>query len=286
MERELLIARMIREVSEQGKKNIAQAEELTKTLTDIYLGNNYQDITIVACGSSYNGANCGRTFMEKILKRKVRVLSPENFEFYDNLIEDDELVCVVSFSGASTNSISALQKIKDSGRQAIGITGYLESDFRYIADVTIEYGLNGEEEPYETKGVTLLALYFMLFALEAGLRRKTITKEEYDSYHQEMIRCMDAHDDVMNRTTEFVQKHRIPLIGMPDMPCHWKPSSSSVNCSRSVLTPMNWRNSFTVLPSSCSRDRSSSSWIPVKRPVKGPLRSITPARSLPHLPSF
>ena len=214
MERELLIARMIREVSEQGKKNIAQAEELTKTLTDIYLGNDYQDITIVACGSSYNGANCGRTFMEKILKRKVRVLSPENFEFYDNLIEDDELVCVVSFSGASTNSISALQKIKDSGRQAIGITGYLESDFRYIADVTIEYGLNGEEEPYETKGVTLLALYFMLFALEAGLRRKTITKEEYDSYHQEMIRCMDAHDDVMNRTTAFVQKHRIPLIGM------------------------------------------------------------------------
>ena len=102
MERELLIARMIREVSEQGKKNIAQAEKLTKTLTDIYLGNNYQDITIVACGSSYNGANCGRTFMEKILKRKVRVLSPENFEFYDNLIEDDELVCVVSFSGAST----------------------------------------------------------------------------------------------------------------------------------------------------------------------------------------
>ena len=214
MERELLIARMIREVSEQGKKNIAHAAELTKTLTDIYLNNNYRDITIVACGSSYNGSNCGRTFMEKILKHKVRVLSPENFEFYDNLIEDDELVCVVSFSGASTNSISALEKIKAQGKQAIGITGYPESDFKYIADVTIEYGLNGEEEPYETKGVTLLALYFMLFALEAGLKRGTITKEEYDQYHQEMLLCMDGHDDVMNRTSDFVKKHRIPLIGM------------------------------------------------------------------------
>ena len=214
MERELLIARMIREVSEQGKKNIANSLMLTSSLTDEYINNDYQDITIVACGSSYNGSNCGRTFMEKILKRKVRVLSPENFEFYDNLIPDDELLCVVSFSGASTNSISALQKIKEMGRKAIGITGYPESDFKYIADLCIEYGLNGENEPYETKGVTLLALYFMLFALEAGLRRQTITREEYDNYKKEMLICMDRHDDVMNRTSDFVQKHRIPLTGM------------------------------------------------------------------------
>ncbi|MBQ1341249.1 MAG: hypothetical protein IIY33_02070 [Erysipelotrichaceae bacterium] len=69
MERELLIARMIREVSEQGKKNIANSLMLTSSLTDEYINNDYQDITIVACGSSYNGSNCGRTFMEKILKR-------------------------------------------------------------------------------------------------------------------------------------------------------------------------------------------------------------------------
>jgi glucoselysine-6-phosphate deglycase len=214
MERELLIAQMIREVSTQGRKNIKNARELTRSLTDVYLKNNYQDITIVACGSSYNGSVCGRTFMEKVLKRKVRVLSPENFEFYDNLIYDDEMLCVVSFSGASTNSISALQKINAMGRRSIGITGYPESDFKYIADLTIEYGLNGEDEPYETKGVTLLALYFMLFALEAALRRGTITEAEYDSYHQEMLRCMDGHDQVMNSTTAFVKKHRIPLIGM------------------------------------------------------------------------
>ena len=214
MERELLIAQMLREVSEQGKKNINDSRNLTASLTDIYLNNNYQDVTIVACGSSYNGAICGRTFMEKILKRKVRVLSPENFEFYDNLIYDDEMVCVVSFSGASTNSISALEKLKAQGRPAIGITGYLESDFKYIADTVIEYGLNGEEEPYETKGVTLLALYFMLFALEAALRRTIISNDEYEAYRREMLTCMDAHDDVMNRTSDFVKKHRIPLIGM------------------------------------------------------------------------
>ena len=217
MERELLIAKMVREVSEQGKKNIANSVMLTSSLTEIYLKNKYQDITIIACGSSYNGANCGRTFMEKVLKRKVRVLSPENFEFYDNLIPEDELLCVVSFSGASTNSISALQKIKEMGRETIGITGYPESDFKYIADLTIEYGLNGENEPYETKGVTLLALYFMLFALEAGKARKTITEKEYYDYKREMMLCMDGHDDVMNRTSDFVNKHRIPLTGMQNV---------------------------------------------------------------------
>ncbi|MBR2685556.1 MAG: hypothetical protein IKE59_05865 [Erysipelotrichaceae bacterium] len=214
MERELLIAQMIREVSAQGKKNIENSKELTGSLVDLYIKNNYKDVTIVACGSSYNGANCGRTFMERVLKCKVRVLSPENFEFYDNLIYDDEMMCVVSFSGASTNSISALERIKSQGRCAVGITGYPESDFKYIADLCIEYGLNGENEPYETKGVTLLALYFMLFSLEAGLQRGTITEEEYKNYKKEMLCCMDAHDDVMMRTTDFVKKHKIPLIGM------------------------------------------------------------------------
>ena len=214
MERELLIAQMIREVSAQGKANIANAKALTESLLNVYLQNNYKDITIVACGSSYNGANCGRTFMEKVLRQKVRVLSPENFEYYDNLIYEDEMVCVVSFSGASTNSIAALEHIKAQGKYAIGITGYPESDFKYIADLTIEYGLNGENEPYETKGVTLLALYFMLFALEAAKVRGRITEEEYENYHREMLLCMDAHDDVMNRTSDFVKKHRIPLIGM------------------------------------------------------------------------
>lgn len=214
MERELQIKKYVREVKSQGYYNIDHSRELTKSLVDLYLKNNCQDVLIVACGSSFNGSNCGRTFAEKVLKKHVRVMSSENFEFYDNLIMDDELITVVSFSGTSTNSISALEKVKAMGKPAIGITGFTESDFKYIADLTIDFGLNGEDEPYETKGVTLTALYFMLFALEAALARKTITEAEYNGYKDQMKKSLDAHDVVLNNTEDFINRHERELVGM------------------------------------------------------------------------
>ena len=217
MARELMIHEMLKEAVSQGKRNIENSYELTKQLVNIYVEGKYRDLIFVACGSSYHGAYCAKAFVEAVLKRRVLLLTSEDFAHYDNVLKKTDLILVMSFSGASTNSIEALRKVRELGRKAIGITGYPESDFRYESDVLIEYGLNGEKEPYETKGVTLLSLYLMLFAMEVGLRKHILKKADYQQHQKDMYFALEASTLMSAKAEKFAQKHKEMLKEMKDI---------------------------------------------------------------------
>jgi len=91
--------------------------------------------------------------MRSCLKIDVEVVSPSSFIFSDFVPPEDTLCFVVSQSGCSTNSIAALDRLRELGRPAVGLTGNVSSDFKDHSDLLVDYGVGAEVVGYVTKGV-------------------------------------------------------------------------------------------------------------------------------------
>ncbi len=196
------------------RKNVTQSAELTKPLVDEYVNGGYKNIWIVACGSSSNGCWCARQFVRRHLNCEVKIVNPFTFVHSEHDFGPTDMVVTVSQSGYSLNSIDALKVIRGKGRRAIGLTGDLNSDFKQYCDVLADYGVGRETVGYVTRGVTTLALFFMLFAVEAALRLGIKTQAEADEVKAQLLAAADVNETVQKTWPAFMEKHYQSLSSM------------------------------------------------------------------------
>lgn len=204
----------IKESPAQMAADVEHRRELTRPLVDAYLGGSYRNIWIVACGSSSNASWCAAPFMRRYLGRDVMVVNSATFLYTSYTPQADTLCFVVSQSGCSTNSVEALDKLRRMGRPAIGLTGNVEGDFKDHADVLVDWGAGTEVVGYVTKGVTTLAEFLMLFALEAGHAQGTVGDAEYDALVAQFEAAPSVHEEVQARTDAFYDLHRKDFLSI------------------------------------------------------------------------
>lgn len=203
----------IKESSAVLKKNISNSKKLTDSLIEMFDKKDYEGINIIACGSSYNAAVCASYFMEKTLKIPVNVVTPFSWENYYSQ-RKNLFSFVITQSGASTNSLSALQKMKETGIPAIGITGNPENDIKDVAQYVINYGVGGEDNGYVTKGVVTLIEFLILFSIEAALKIKRITIQSYGDFMRQLVISSDENANVYKNAKEFYYRNYKELTSM------------------------------------------------------------------------
>ena len=196
------------------RSNTADSKNLTRPFVEEYVNGGYKNIWIVACGSSSNGSLCARQFIRRHLKCEVKIVTPFSFVVSEHDFSDTDMVIVVSQSGYSLNALDALQVIREKGRRCIGLTGDLESDLAKACDVAANYGVGRETVAYVTRGVTTLALFFMLFAVDAAEKLGIKTAEEADTVKKQLLTAADINEKVQASWPAFMQKHYQKLSGM------------------------------------------------------------------------
>ena len=196
------------------RQNIAQSAALTRPLVEEYIAGGYHDIWIVACGSSANGSWCARQFMRRYLGCEVKIVNPFTFVTCEHDLGPGDMVVTVSQSGYSLNALEAVAAVKALGRRAIGLTGDLDSDLARQCDVAANYGVGRETVAYVTRGVTTLALFFMLFAVEAAERLGRKTAQQTTEAKAQLLRAADANEAVQRDWPVFLQEHYRALSGM------------------------------------------------------------------------
>jgi len=194
-------------------ENITNSQKLVQPIVELYTKKEYKQIILVASGSSYTAIHCARNYLCQRLQIDVKVINPFTFSEYDyQYVKDDDFVVIVSQSGASTNCISALQKLDQIGHEKYVLTGNIESDCQKYADVMLDWGCGIETMGYVTLGVVTLVVYLMLFAVYAA---KSLNKGDYIEYTKSQItKAMTNHQYVCKETEEFIQKHYQALMQM------------------------------------------------------------------------
>lgn len=177
-------------------------------------------VVITACGTAYHSGVVAKYAFEKIARLKVDVDVASEFRYRNPILDKDDIFIVVSQSGETADTLSALRLAKQSGLNVIAITNVVGSTVSREADNVI-YTLAGPEIAVaSTKAYTTQVLCMFLLAIKAGKLRGTISDEEVskllaelETIPEKVQQIIDNKDVIQKFASQQFNKDKIFYIG-------------------------------------------------------------------------
>ena len=224
---------MIKEIHEQpkGLKDTMRPRIIhdgAGNPTDVYFEENKMDdawrkakrVVITACGTAYHAGVVAKYAFEKIARMKVDVDVASEFRYRDPILDKDDIFIVVSQSGETADTLSALRLAKQNGLKVVAITNCVGSTVSREADDII-YTLAGPEIAVaSTKAYTTQILCMYMLAIKAGKLRGTLTDaqatdllKELESMPEKIQSILDGKDIIQKFASQQFNKDKIFYIG-------------------------------------------------------------------------
>ena len=146
---------MIKEIHEQPKavkdtlKSVIKDGkiDLSEVGIDKETAEKLNNIIIVACGSAYHVGVVGQYVIESASRIPVRVELASEFRYRDPIMNENDLVIVISQSGETADSLAALRLAKKMNIKTLGIVNVVGSSIAREADYVF-YTLAGQLGKY------------------------------------------------------------------------------------------------------------------------------------------
>ena len=162
-------------------------------------------IHIVACGSAYHTGVTAKYVFEGMARIPVDVDLASEFRYRNPILNEDELVIIISQSGETADSLAALREAKSLGIKTLGIVNVVGSSIAREADKVMYTWAGPEIAVATTKAYSaqLVALYLLAIKF-AGVRGK-ITEEETENYLADLKKLPDQIELLLSNK-EKIQK--------------------------------------------------------------------------------
>lgn len=197
---------MIKEIHEQPKavkdtlKSVIKdgKVDLSEVGIDKETAEKLNNIIIVACGSAYHVGVVGQYVIESASRIPVRVELASEFRYRDPIMNENNLVIVISQSGETADSLAALRLAKKMNIKTLGIVNVVGSSIAREADFVF-YTLAGPEIAVATTkaySAQLIAIYAL--AIQLGKYREIIDENRYTSLIEEMENLPEKMERVLS----------------------------------------------------------------------------------------
>lgn len=197
---------MIKEIHEQPKavkdtlKSVIKDGkiDLSEVGIDKETAEKLNNIIIVACGSAYHVGVVGQYVIESASRIPVRVELASEFRYRDPIMNENDLVIVISQSGETADSLAALRLAKKMNIKTLGIVNVVGSSIAREADYVF-YTLAGPEIAVATTkaySAQLIAIYAL--AIQLGKYREIIDENRYKSLIEEMETLPEKMERVLS----------------------------------------------------------------------------------------
>jgi glucosamine--fructose-6-phosphate aminotransferase (isomerizing) len=196
---------MIKEIHEQPKAVSDTISSLVKdgkidlsgVGIDEKTAQKIQRIHIVACGSAYHVGVAGQYVIEDLARIPVRTELASEFRYRRPILNENDLVVIVSQSGETADSLAALRLAKENHVMTLAIVNVVGSSIAREAD-HILYTLAGPEIAVATTkaySAQLIAIYAL--AIQLAFYRSSIDVKKYDALIAEMKTLPDKMQKVL-----------------------------------------------------------------------------------------
>ncbi len=135
-------------------------------------------IVLVACGTSWHAALCGRYMIEEIARIRAEVDYGSEFRYRDPLLDERTLCVFISQSGETADTLAALREAKEKGARTAAICNVVGSMVTREAEGTLYTHAGPEIGVASTKAFTTQLVALHLLALHLGQARGTLTSEQ------------------------------------------------------------------------------------------------------------
>ena len=156
---------------------------------------NFDRIIILACGTSWHAALCGKYLIESLARIPVEVDLASEFRYRDPIVSDRDLTIAISQSGETADTLAALREAKRRGASTMAVCNVVGSTIARAADQVIYTHAGPEVSVASTKAFTSQLVVLSLFALKLG---KLSGKLDDDALRT-MLESLSSLPEAMNR---------------------------------------------------------------------------------------
>jgi glucosamine--fructose-6-phosphate aminotransferase (isomerizing) len=128
-------------------------------------------VVLVACGTSWHAALCGRYMIEKLARLHAEVDYGSEFRYRDPMVDSQTLCVFISQSGETADTLAALREAKAKGARTVAICNVVGSMITRDADGVLYTHAGPEIGVASTKAFTTQLVALDLLALYLGQAR-------------------------------------------------------------------------------------------------------------------
>ena len=146
-----------------------------------------RSIKIAACGTSWHAGLAAKYMLEELARVPVEVDYASEFRYRNPVLDESDLLIVISQSGETADTIAAMREAKKAGCKVMAICNVQGSMITREADGTILTHAGPEISVASTKAFTSQVIALYIFALHLGELRGALTNEQVIKHAQELI---------------------------------------------------------------------------------------------------
>ncbi len=128
-------------------------------------------VVLVACGTSWHAALCGRYMVEKLARLHAEVDYGSEFRYRDPMVDERTLCVFISQSGETADTLAALREAKGKGAHTVAICNVVGSMITRDAEGVLYTHAGPEIGVASTKAFTSQILLGAMLALYMGRMR-------------------------------------------------------------------------------------------------------------------
>jgi glucosamine--fructose-6-phosphate aminotransferase (isomerizing) len=169
----------------------------------------FQDVKIIACGTSWHAALAGKFMIEKLAQIPVEVDYGSEYRYRDPIVGKKSLAIAISQSGETADTLAAEREAHQKGAKVLGICNVVGSMLTREANGTIYTHAGPEIGVASTKAFTGQLTALMLTALYLAQVRGKLTPALAQSLMQELTRVPHKIETILQRDAALEELARL-----------------------------------------------------------------------------
>jgi len=149
-----------------------------------------------ACGTAWHAGLVGEYLFEEIARMPAEVEYASEFRYRNPIIDEGTVICAISQSGETADTLAALREARDKGALALGIVNVVGSTIARETDAGIYLHAGPEIGVASTKAFTCQMAVLAMLAGFLG-RRKHLSQQQYGQFIEALSRVPDQIRQVL-----------------------------------------------------------------------------------------
>jgi glucosamine--fructose-6-phosphate aminotransferase (isomerizing) len=160
-----------------------------------------QQVTIIACGTSWHAGLVGKFLIETLARVPVSVDYGSEYRYRNAIVQQNELTIVITQSGETADTLAALREAKRHGVSSLAICNVVGSMATRETDGTVYTHAGPEIGVASTKAFTSQLVALELLALSIAQARGTLSSEEMRTHIDSLLQLPHVIDQAIRAST-------------------------------------------------------------------------------------
>ena len=148
---------------------------------------NADRIIFAACGTSWHAALIGEYLFEELARIPAEVEYASEFRYRNPILNEKDVVIVLSQSGETADTLAALELAKSRGAMTYGLVNVIGSSIARMTDSGSYMHSGPEIGVASTKAFTSMLTVLSLMAIQLGKEKKILESTVYKRYIDELV---------------------------------------------------------------------------------------------------